>query len=96
MGTIEGPVHVDSLPTDVVSMSIILMELLGHLAVTEMIYYSGYIFHVESGADNEEDNVFDVEFKYKKYKEFEHEQLSHVEFLWFKLNVACQYMEDNS
>lgn len=95
---IEGPVHVDSLFTDGASMSIIPMELLESLGCdSEVVKESGYVFWIETckEEDEEVDLTFDVEFKYKVYDGDECETLSHVEFLWYKLNVACQYMEDN-
>ena len=93
---VEGPVHVDSLATDVAMLSIMPLELLESLGCDEQhVYDTGHIFDVYTGAANEEDNTFDVEFKYKMY-EFEgktFESLSYVEFLWYKLNIMCQIFE---
>ena len=88
---IEGPVHIDSLPTDVATLSIMPLELLESLGCDmDDIEEHGRTFEVWGSP---EDPFFGVEFKYKMYEGFKHEELSHVEFLWYKLNCACQYME---
>jgi len=92
---VDGPIHKDSLPTDVASMSIMPTALLKELGCDmDHVEESGYTFCVESGGETDEENTFEVEFKYKMYEGHDREELSYVEFLWFKLNVACQYQED--
>ena len=87
---IEGPVHIDSLPTDVAAMSLIPVKLLESLGCDmDEVAEWGYFF------ETIDDEVFEVEFKYKVYEGHTSEWLSHVDFLWFKLNVACQYMEES-
>jgi len=85
---VEGPIHIDSLPTDVATLSIIPFELLETLGCDmDSINEHGYVFELVPEGE------FQVEFKYKMYEGFDRELLSHVDFLWFKLNLACQYME---
>lgn len=96
---VDGPIHVDSLATDVGMMSIMPLELLKALGCDiDEVADSGAIFEVSMALTAEEngtDPTFEVEFKYKMYGVKDREVLSHVDFLWFKLNVTCQYMEDD-
>ena len=91
---VDGPIHVDSLPTDVAMMSIMPLALLESLGCDmDALGDSGSTFEVSTPEGHGTEATFEVEFKYKKYDGVDRELLSHVDFLWFKLNVACQWFE---